>query len=114
VRFTLDTNCLIDVEEERANASFVKDIVSLHGQNGITVAVSAIGASERQRDGGYARSFAEFQTKLKGIGFERIELLLPLAYFDVCYWDYCVLADEADTLEKKIHTVLFPSIDRMD
>lgn len=111
MRFTLDTNCLIDVEEERSNAPIIRDLVSLHGQSGINVAVSAIGASERQRCGRYAQSFTEFQTKLKAIGCDGLELLLPLAYLDVCFFDHCVMADEGDVLEKEIHNVLFPNIE---
>lgn len=47
-RFTLDTNCIIDIEDARPNKPFVRDLVELHGKDGINVAVSAIGASERQ------------------------------------------------------------------
>lgn len=110
VRFTLDTNCLIDVEEARVDAPYIRELVSRQG-NGITVAVSAIGASERQRNGGYAQSFSEFQQKLNAIGFGGLEILLPLAYMDICFWDHCVMADEADTLERDIHGVLFPNIE---
>ena len=113
MRFTLDTNCLIDVEEGRPSAPFVRELVSLHEQNGINVAVSAIGASERQRAGGYAQTFSEFQAKLKAIGFDPLELLLPRAYWNVCFWDRCVFADGNDTLEQEIHNVLFPNIEFM-
>ena len=112
MRFTIDTNCLIDVEDGRPSAPFVRELVSLHGQNGINVATSAIGASERQRAGGYAENFSEFQAKLKAIGFDALELLPPLAYWDICFWDHCV-ANETDTLEKDIHNVLFPNIEFM-
>lgn len=78
MRFTLDMNCLIDVEEGRSSAPFIRDLVSLHKQNGINIAISAIGASERQRTGRYAESFSEFQEKLKANGFDNLELLLPL------------------------------------
>ena len=111
--FTLDTNCLIDVEEGRPSAPFVRDLASLHGQNGIKVAISAIGASERQRAGGYTQNFSEFQAKLKALGFEALELLLPRAYWNVCFLDHCVFADENDTLEPEIHKVLFPTIEFM-
>lgn len=112
-RFTLDMNCLIDVEDERTNGSFIREIVSCHGRNGINVAVSAIGASERQRNKRYAQNFSEFQEKLKAIGFDGLEILLPLAYMDVCFFDHCVMVDETDTLESDIHAVLFPSIEFM-
>lgn len=113
MRFTLDTNCIIDVEDGRPSATFVRELVGLHGKNGINVAVSAIGASERQRTGGYAQNFAEFQAKLKTAGFDALELLPPLAYMDICYWDHCVMADENDPLERQIHEVLFPNIEFM-
>jgi hypothetical protein len=113
MRFTLDTNCLIDVEEGRPSASFIRDLVSLHGKNGITVAISSIGASERQRAGGYAQNFSEFQAKLKALGFEGLEHLPPLAYWNICFFDHCVMADKSNTLEQDIHNVLFPNIEFM-
>ena len=111
MRFTLDMNCIIDVEEARPNAPFVRELVGLHGINGINVAVSAIGASERQRAGGYAKYFSEFQAKLTDAGFGALELLPPLAYWNLCFGDHCVWADETDTLERQIHDVLFPNIE---
>ena len=111
MRFTLDMNCIIDVEEERPNAPFVRELVGLHSVNGTNVAVSSIGASERQRTGGYAKNFAEFKAKLIAIGFGSLELLPPLAYLGLCFWDHCVVADENDILERQIHDVLFPNIE---
>jgi hypothetical protein len=113
MRFTLDSNCLLDVEEERPNAAFIRDLVSLHGKNRINVSISSIGASERQRTGGYARDFSEFQAKLKLIGFENLELLPPLASIDICFLGHCVIADEKDTLEQDIHNLLFPNMQFM-
>lgn len=110
VRFTLDTNCLIDVEENRPNAPFIREIVARHGK-GINVAVSAIGASERQRSGRYAQNFSEFKDKLTAIGLQDLELLPPLLYWEICFWDHCVWADEKDTLESQIHAILFPAIE---
>lgn len=108
--FTLDTNCLIDVEENRPNAPFIREIVSRHGK-GINVAISAIGASERQRSGRYAQNFSEFKDKRTAIGLQYLELLPPVLYFDVCFFDHWVLANENDTLESQIHAILFPSIE---
>jgi hypothetical protein len=109
--FTMDTNCIIDVEDARPNGQFVRPLVEMNGSNGVKVAVSAIGASERQRTGGYAKNCSEFKDKLKAIGFDGLELLPPLAYFDICFWDHCVAADETDNLEQRLHEILFPSIE---
>jgi|SRR6185295_10140099 len=113
MRFTLDTNCLIDVEDGRPNASFIRDLVSRSGKNGITVAISSIAASERLRVGGYAQNFSEFQAKLRAIGFESLERLPPLLYWNICFFDHCVMSDGKDTLEQGIHNVLFPNIEFM-
>ena len=111
MRFTLDMNCIIDVEDGREDSPFVRELVALHGKNGINVAISSIGASERQREGGYATSFTNFQEKLAAIGFESLELLPPILYMDLTYWDHCVVSDESDiTLEERIHAILFPEI----
>jgi hypothetical protein len=111
MRFTLDTNCIIDVEDERTNAPFVRELVALHGVNGINVAVSSIGASERQRTGGYAKNFSEFKAKLAASGFGTLELLPPRGYWDLCFWGHFVWAHENDTLERQIHDLLFPGIE---
>jgi hypothetical protein len=111
MRFTLDTNCIIDVEENRPSAQYVIDLVNLHGQNGITVAVSAIGASERQRVGGYSQSFSDFQTKLNTVGLGNLELLPPIGYFGITFFNYCVYGGGNETLENDIHNALFPSIE---
>jgi hypothetical protein len=113
MRFTLDTNCLIDVEDGRPSALFIRYLVARNGKNGIKVAISSVGASERQSAGGYAQNFSEFQAKLKAIGFENLELLPPLAYMNICFVDHCVMSSENDTLEQDIHNVLFPNIEFM-
>jgi hypothetical protein len=59
---------------------------------------------------GYAKSFSEFKAKLNAVGFEALDLLPPPAYMDFCYLDYCIMGEGNDTLEKSIHTVLFPPI----
>ena len=107
----MDTNCVIDVEDDRPNAVFVRELVALHGKDSINIAVSAIGASERQRSGKQAKSFTQFQEKLAAAGFGAVELLPPLLYWDFGYWDYCVWADENETLEREIHEILFPAIE---
>jgi len=110
MRFTLDTNCIIDVEDGRPSRPHVQQLVAVCRERGFPVGVSAIGASERKRNGGYAKTFSEFQEKLKAVGLDSLELLLPPAYADVSYCDYCVCGDENDPLERQIHAVLFPGI----
>ena len=51
--FTLDTNCLIDLEEGRAGAESVTELVEAHRTGIADVAVATVTASERQKDGGF-------------------------------------------------------------
>jgi hypothetical protein len=111
-RFTLDTNCVIDVEEGRPNAAHIRMLVEQQRRGVIELAIPAIGASEKQRSGGYAATFSEFQDKLNRAGFDGVPLLLPMAYLDVCYFDHAILPSDEDLKrEASIHSVLFPSIE---
>ncbi len=112
MKVTLDTNCIIDLEENRPAAPFVKTLIDLHNNRSINLRVVAISASERKPNGIYASNFAEFQQKIAAVGLEDIEILHPIAYLDVTFLDWCLLADDQMVqLERKIHEVLFPSID---
>ena len=70
--------------------------------------LSAIGASERQRNGGYASNFAEFKAKLEGADLGAVQLLKPRGYWGITFYDFCLCASQADLLEQKIHEILFP------
>ena len=71
----------------------------------------AIMASERQRGGTYLDTFELFEDRRRRLGIAHLPLVLPMAYFGVCYWDHSVFADdEAEALEQRIHQVLHPNI----
>src|SRR4051794_13450199 len=111
-RFTLDTNGVIDVEEGRPNAPHIRMLVEQSRSGSIELAIPAIGASEKQRGGGYASNFIEFQEKLNRAGFGGVSLLLPMAYLDVCYIDHAIFPTNEDLkLEAAIHAVLFQNIE---
>lgn len=50
-RFTLDTNCIIDLEENRPSAEYVRVIVEAWKNGRIALAVVAVSASENQKFG---------------------------------------------------------------
>jgi hypothetical protein len=109
---TFDTNCIIDLEENRPAAPSVTALISLHNQQKIDVRVIAISASERKLNGTYASNFAEFQQKIAAVGLQDVEILRPLGYWDIAFYDWCVRADDQIIeFERKIHKILFPQID---
>lgn len=106
--FTLDTNCIIAVERGEPNCEFVRRLADAHAAGTASVAVGAISASERQRGGPYA-NFAQFRERLAAVRLDHLELLRPMLYFDVTYFDWSLFSDDAmQALERAIHNVLFP------
>ena len=91
---TFDTNCLIDLEEDRSAAEHLRRIVELAASGRVNLRTVAISASERKPDGTYPRSFSEFQEKLASVGLQDFETLLPPLYFGVTYWGHAVWASE--------------------
>ena len=82
-KFTLDTNCIIDLEENRANAEHVRSLVNAWKNGQIELAVVAVSASENQKGGTASRDFTAFEAKLDDVGLAGVHHLLPLAKWDV-------------------------------
>jgi hypothetical protein len=110
--FTLDTNCLISIDEGRAEAQWVRMLADAHASGEAHVAIVAISASEKQHSGSYLESFSGFQDRLVTLDLSHLELLRPMFYWDVTYWDWCIWADpDMEAEERKIHEILFPNIE---
>jgi hypothetical protein len=108
--FTLDTNCLIAVEEERSEAQAVRDLVARQHAGLATVRLVATMAAETQRDGTVLDNFSHFQRRIDRLGLGGLEILAPVAVFDLTYLDWCVFAhDEAEAESRRLHEVLFPT-----
>ena len=108
--FTLDTNCLIDLDEDRPNAAYVRQLIAAHPDRA-NVAYVAISASEKQKQGGQLELFGQFTDRLKRLGIAHLHEAMPLLYFDVGYMDHALWAgpDEID-LDRRIHELLFPDL----
>ena len=110
--FTLDTNCIIAVEEARPESEAILKLANAHRLGNASVALVAISASERQKNGNNLETFTIFKERLKQLGLGHLDLLEPMLYFDVTFFDYCLWTDETMVLlEHDIHKVLFPNID---
>ncbi len=109
LRFTLDTNCIVDIEEGREAAPIIRQLVSAHADGRADVALVAISASERQK-GQPIENFNEFRQRLERLRLDGLPLLMPILYFDVTFWDWSLWADNGPmvALEQNIHDVLFP------
>jgi hypothetical protein len=109
LKFTIDTNCIIDLEQESSFAHDIRRLVKAHEQGLIHLAVPAIVASENQKGGKPLENFEQFRDRLASLGLSGVELLRPIFYFDLTYWDWCLWSsEEMVDLEKRIHQVIFP------
>jgi len=86
---TLDTNCIIDLEENTPAALYIWKLVHRFESRKINLRVVATSASERKPDGTYASNFAEFKEKIAALGLKGVDILKPIAYCDVTLVDWC-------------------------
>ena len=111
-KITLDTNVIVSLEENRASAPVIKELIELHNKGEVKLGVVAISGSERNREGTYPKNYNEFQNKLENVGLENVDILIPMEYWDICFWDHGLWSDDQmEKLEREIHEILFPNIE---
>jgi hypothetical protein len=108
-KIALDTNCLIDLEEDRPDAVHVKKLIQAWKDGRVALAVVAVSASENQSGGVTSSNFSVFQDRLNRIGLGDAHQLNPLGIWDVFFWDHFLWSSpEMKTLADSIRTILFP------
>ena len=111
VRVTIDTNCLIDLEVPSTRQRRLIELLKRWRDGELSLCVPAISASERTQDNQYLKSYSQFVERLERVGLGDAEQLYPMAYFDICFWDRCLISGpELEELERRIHDVLHPTI----
>lgn len=110
-KFTLDTNCIIDLEEGRGNSRYLQKLIQAWNDGQIELAVVAVSASENLKDCSLDRTYSVFEQKLERAGLAGISQLQPLMKWDVFFWDHALWSDDAmEKLESEIRRILFPNI----
>ncbi len=111
LRLTLDTNAIIDLEEERPAATHLRRLLELHATGRVRLSVVGIAASERRQDGTYPTNFGEFQAKLDKVALGDVEILRPPWILGVTYLEWSILTSESVHEElEQISAVLFPGM----
>ena len=110
MKFTLDTNCIIDVAEERPAAGHVRCLLAASQAGAIDLALVASSAAERQKSGEFLASISVFRQRCEALGFGGLELLPPIARWDMSFWDHALCAGPGHAArEEAIYRCLFPS-----
>ena len=109
VNVTFDTNCIIALEKGERTARDLRRIVDSATKQRLNLRVVAISASEQPRAETEA-GILEFEAKLARAGLAGVEILAPLAIWNVTYWDHCIWGSEEFSEEqRRIHEILFPT-----
>jgi len=110
-RFTLDTNCLIDIENEAPDADKIRDLYQRNENEDIRLCLPAVGASEHPKNGLEVKTFEDFNKRVAEAGIPNVELLMPYMFLNLTFLNYSMLSDESMMeLDRKIHQILFPNL----
>ena len=107
--FTLDSSCIAAIDEGRAEVQFIRELAEAHSAGKAKVAVVALSAAEKHQFGSYFDDLDAFRDHLAALDLAQLEILKPMAYFDISFPDWSAEPDEPmQVLETKIHHILFP------
>ena len=104
---TFDTNCIIALDEDEDDAPYLRRIIQSAPEQGLTLRVVGISASERQRDG--KPNIPAFEARVARVGLEGADILLPRAIWGMTFWGKSKWGSRQTKEEaKRIHEILFP------
>ncbi|MDR7145559.1 hypothetical protein [Rhizobium sp. BE258] len=108
--FTLDTNCLIDIDEDRPAAAHIRALLEAGASGKADLALVASSASERQKGGTFLANISEFKERQNSLGFGSLPLLPSIARADMSFFDKSLYGwSEGTAREGLIFNLLFPS-----
>jgi hypothetical protein len=110
VRLTLDTNCLIDLEEGRPAAGALRELIELHRQGRIQVFVGAISASENLPGKVAPEHHSSFEERLNRIGITDLPRVLPVGRYGMTFWGSSIWGDENDHRPDQIQNIIHPAV----
>lgn len=115
MKLTLDWNCVIEVEEDRPQASFVSDLVNAHRNGELEIALLAASASENTKSMLFPGNAGGFKQRVERLGWNDLPLVPMPAIFGLSYWDFSFMVDDGDTFERErdaLWQIIAPKIPR--
>jgi len=112
ITFTLDTNCIIDLAENRPASGPVRALSAASADGRAHVALVAVSASERQQGDTYLENYEDFKARLASLQLDRLEILPTITYFGIGFWGVGLFGGTAEMTarERLIHETLFPTV----
>ena len=109
-KLTLDTNCIIAVEEHRPSEKSILSLRRLHDVGIVQLRLVAASASERQVRGQQVQNFNDWAARVSKLGFGGLEILKPIMIYGVGFYGQGVYGGgAASELYDAIGTAIFRS-----
>lgn len=115
MKFTLDWNCIIEVEEHQPQAAAVIGLVKAHRRCEIEVALLAASASENMKSRRFPGNAIFFQKRILALGWQDLPIVPMPAIEGLSYWDFCYYVGDGEKFERDmdaIWCVIAPKIAR--
>src|SRR5438128_10423662 len=90
VRITFDNNALVNLENGTGQIDALRDLRTLHKTRQIRICIPAMVASENQKGNVAFSNYSQFIEFLKKTDLDDVEELLPVAFWDVTFFDHRV------------------------
>lgn len=109
MKVTLDTNCILALENNEPTAPSIRQLVSLHDAGKVSLQIVATSASELKPGREHPTNFNDFEQKIAAVGLAHIEILPTLAYPGMAFPNgkYYPTGGQAAILERKIYDAIF-------
>lgn len=115
MKLTLDWNCIIEVEEGRPQAGYVRELIEFHELGRFEVALLAASASENTKSKRFPGNAILFQNRVSALGWQELPLVPMPAIFGLSYWDFCFAVQDHRGFEKDMDAlwkVIAPNVAR--
>lgn len=109
---TIDTNCIIAIENSEPAAEPLKRLVQAHRDGRVDLALVSVSASERQPGDTFMSNYQEFTDRVNAAGLSKLKVLNTIGYFGMSFWGVGLYGGTPGMLsrEQSIHEALFPTI----
>ena len=96
---------MIEVENEGKQSRAVRELVDLHLDGKVDVALLAASASENDSSRRFPGNAGIFDERVAALGWDHLPIVLMPAVIGLCYFDFCFLTDDSEKFEADVNAL---------
>ena len=105
MKFSLDWNCVIEVEEGQPQADAVNTLIAAHRMGQIEVALLEASASENTKSKVFPGNAELFLKRVARLGWDDLPLVPMPGIRGLSYWDHAYYVDDSEAFERKFDAI---------